>query len=54
MKDGHQEEVRFDIAQIGEHQAILGMPWIRKHNPDIDWVKGTVTFSRCSCEGSQQ
>lgn len=53
MEDGHTEEVQFDIAPIGNHQAILGMPWIRKHNPEIDWIKGTMSFSRCRCVGSQ-
>jgi hypothetical protein len=25
------------------------MPWIKKHNPVIDWVKGTISFDRCKC-----
>lgn len=50
--EGHQADVQFDIAGIGRHQAILGMPWIREHNPIIDWNQGTLEFSRCRCEGS--
>ena len=23
---------------------ILGLPWLRQHNPDIDWEKGTFEF----------
>ena len=23
---------------------ILGLPWLRQHNPDIDWEKGTIEF----------
>jgi hypothetical protein len=53
MKDGHTESVQFDIAPIGKFEAILGMPWIAQHNPDINWKKKTMSFSRCHCEGSQ-
>jgi RNase H-like domain found in reverse transcriptase/Reverse transcriptase (RNA-dependent DNA polymerase)/Integrase zinc binding domain/Chromo (CHRromatin Organisation MOdifier) domain/Aspartyl protease len=44
---GHEEWISLDVAPIGRHEIILGMPWIRKHNPDIDWVKGTIAFNRC-------
>lgn len=23
---------------------VLGMPWLREHNPRIDWTTGTVEF----------
>lgn len=23
---------------------VLGMPWLREHNPCIDWTTGTVEF----------
>jgi hypothetical protein len=52
VEGGHTESLSFDIAPIGRHDAILGMPWIKKHNPDIDWSAETLTFSRCQCEGS--
>ena len=32
----------------------MGHPWLRKHNPDINWVTGDVKMSRCSrrcCSG---
>ena len=38
IENRHASEVQFDIALIRRHQAILGMPWIREHNPEIDWV----------------
>jgi hypothetical protein len=34
--DGHKANVQFDISDIGDHEAILGMPWFREHNPEID------------------
>jgi hypothetical protein len=34
----------FLVCPIGENQAILGMPWLKTQNPDIDWKEQTVTF----------
>jgi hypothetical protein len=34
--DRHKANVQFDISDIGDHEAILGMPWFREHNPEID------------------
>lgn len=50
VTDGtHMEMIRLDVFPLGRHQVILGMPWIRKHNPTIDWKNGTITFNRCEC-----
>jgi hypothetical protein len=35
----------FLVCPIGENQAILGMPWLKTQNPDINWKEQTVTFS---------
>ena len=32
------------IVGLGRSQVVLGMPWLTKHNPHIDWEKKTVTF----------
>jgi hypothetical protein len=35
-------------AQLGADEPIfLGHDWLTHHNPNIDWRKGTVAFSRC-------
>lgn len=33
---------------------IIGMTWLRSHNPEIDWRTGEVKFTRCpaSCKGN--
>ncbi|CAG8981637.1 hypothetical protein HYALB_00013707, partial [Hymenoscyphus albidus] len=49
--EGHCSDTQFDIVEMGSKEAILGMPWIREHNPDIDWKERKITFSRCSCVG---
>ena len=33
------EEITMDVISIGRHAIILGMPWLKHHNPDINWTK---------------
>ena len=30
------------IVGLGQAQIVLGMPWLAKHNPRIDWVNKTI------------
>jgi hypothetical protein len=32
----HQEKITFDVFGLATHDIILGLPWLRKHNPRID------------------
>ena len=32
------------IVGLGRAQIVLGMPWLMKNNPRIDWVKKTILF----------
>ena len=32
------------IIGLGRPQVALGIPWLTKHNPHIDWEKKTVTL----------
>ena len=44
---GHREELRAEVTNLGKNSLILGYTWLKKHNPPIDWEKGTVKFHRC-------
>ena len=33
------------IVRLGRSQVVLGMPWLTKYNPQIDWEKKTVTLN---------
>jgi len=33
----HRELAIFQVANLQNHEVILGMPWLREHNPTIDW-----------------
>ena len=34
--------VHFLTTSLGKWDALLGRDWLRKYNPDIDWVQRTV------------
>ena len=34
--DDHTEWIQFDVTYLGMHEVILGMPWLARHNPNID------------------
>ena len=40
--DNTWKEEHFHKANIGSDQVILGMSWLQKFNPMIDWTKGTI------------
>ena len=41
---GFEEDLTLMIVGLGRPQVVLGMPWLMKHNPRIDWEKKTVTL----------
>ena len=38
--------ILFHIMGCGNENIILGLPWLKKANPNVDWVTETVTISR--------
>ena len=45
----HWEELCTEVTNLGKNSLILGYTWLKKHNPTIDWEKGTVKFNWCPC-----
>ncbi|EKV17987.1 Retrotransposon polyprotein, putative [Penicillium digitatum PHI26] len=45
----HPELIKFNVLETGDYDIVLGIPWLRKHNPSIDWQSGEITFNRCEC-----
>ena len=39
-------QILFHIMGCGNENIILGLPWLKKANPNIDWVMETVTISK--------
>ena len=44
---GHKERTAIDVIGGQKWGVILGMPWLRRHNPEIDWRTGEVKMTRC-------
>jgi len=44
---GYMEQINVVVLGITETDVFLGYDWLEKHNPEIDWKKGTINFTRC-------
>ena len=42
--DGKTLEERFYITRLGNQKIILGFPWLKKHNPQINWKTGDIIW----------
>lgn len=47
----HTEQAIFCVTRLGNQDMILGYPWLRDHNPQINWETQEVTMDRCVCSG---
>ncbi len=43
----HTERIPFTVTNIGSDNAIIGLTWLRQHNPSIDWKNGHITLPQC-------
>ncbi len=43
----HHEDITFDVVELATQDIYLGMPWLRQHNPSMDWRKGVLRFENC-------
>ena len=43
----HSEHVTFAVTGLGKQDIILGLTWLQKHNPEVDWASGKVKMSQC-------
>ena len=51
---GHRERTEIDVIGGQKWMVILGMPWLARHNPEIDWKTGEVKMTRCPEECGKQ
>ena len=45
----HRELATFQVANLQNHEIILGIPWLRKHDSMIDWNDKKITFNDERC-----
>lgn len=45
----HKEQINFNIISLGQYNIIFGIPWLRNHNPDINWKTTWIYFINYIC-----
>ena len=50
----HRKRTEIDVIGEQKWTVILGMPWLARHNPEIDWRIGEVKMTRCPEECRKQ
>jgi hypothetical protein len=41
-ESGHVENLQCFVTELGDDNMILGLLWLEKHNPDVDWSTGKI------------
>ena len=41
----HEESMSLDVTHLGNYPIILGIPWLRLHNPQITWNNNSIKFN---------
>ncbi|OBZ76513.1 Retrotransposon-derived protein PEG10 [Grifola frondosa] len=47
----HSENISLGVVKVS-FPVILGLDWLRRHNPAIDWARNRLAFSCCSANPS--
>ena len=47
--NGHQERLTAFVTKLGYYPLVLGLPWLRYHDPRIDWEEDTIDFVSPRC-----
>ena len=47
--NNYEEEIRLHCIMIGNTPVILGLPWLKLHNPAIDWRAHRLCFHSNKC-----
>ncbi|KAI3361597.1 hypothetical protein L3Q82_013737 [Scortum barcoo] len=49
LSGNHHETIQFHILHSPRLPLILGYPWLRRHNPHVDWLTGAILGWGSSC-----
>ena len=47
--DVHQEDIPLFVASGLHYNIILGISWLQKHGPDINWTNTSISFKSDHC-----
>src|SRR5258708_14372234 len=45
---GHPSKDNFAITELDDEDIIIGIDWLQKHNPAINWKEGILTLKCCA------
>jgi hypothetical protein len=48
--NGKKHMEQFLITRLGNQKVILGLPWLQKYNPEINWKEGTLHWRTMTVE----
>ena len=48
----HLEYINLDVTSLGGYDVVLGIPWLKNHNPNINWRTETLESFDCNCDGT--
>ncbi|KAI5116943.1 hypothetical protein M0805_001499 [Coniferiporia weirii] len=43
---GRSITTTFLVTSLGKEDVILGLPWLKRHNPAINWTAGTISINK--------
>jgi hypothetical protein len=46
----HQEMLNLNIIETSIYNIIFGLPWLKKHDPRINYKKKVIKFENCECQ----
>lgn len=47
----HYHFSSFLVCELGDYPMVLGLRWLSKHNPTINWESRDITFESNYCKG---
>ena len=45
----HSETTTFSVTKLGGYPIVLGLPWLKEHDPHIHWSQHQITFGSSHC-----
>jgi hypothetical protein len=52
-ESGHVENLQCFVTELRDDDMILGLPWLEKHNSDVDWNTGKILIRESAESGAE-